>query len=185
MTRLILIIVTGWFVLTPLQAASDAIIVRLAKVYPQSNSAGKPLGQIKAGSLVNVFSRQGGWKEVYSEQPEIIGWVRSYQVRERLTDIPAVKVEAKSDSRGFLAGLASFSRKASGFFGSSKSSAGSAGTATIGVRGLSEEEIKNAKPDLQELEKIQGFASDQSRMTAFVSAGKLFAQKVKHLKKKK
>ncbi|MCP4186801.1 MAG: hypothetical protein GY763_04265 [Gammaproteobacteria bacterium] len=185
MTRLTFIIVIGCFVLTPLQAASDAIIVRLAKVYPQASSLGKPIGQITAGTTVSVFTRKGGWKEIYSEQPLITGWVRSYQVREGLSNKSEIKMEAKSDSRGFLAGLASFSRKASGFFGGGQSSAGSAGTATIGVRGLSEEEIKNAKPDLQELEKMQGFGSDQSRMAAFVSAGELSAQKIKHLKKKK
>ena len=87
-----------------------------------------------------MFSRQGGWKEIFADEKAILGWVRSYQVREGNFE-PTVQTESKSDSRGFLAGLASFSRRASGFF---KSSSGrtSSGTATIGVRGLSEEEIK-------------------------------------------
>jgi len=111
------------------------------------------------------------------------GWVRSYQVREGSYVQPETTVETEEDDRGFLAGLASLSRKASGFFSGGNSSAGSARTATIGVRGLSEEEIKNAKPDLVELEKMQGFGSNKSRMAGFVSAGKLSALKVKHIKK--
>ncbi len=145
----------------------------------------KAIGQISAGSTVSVFSRKGGWKEIFSEKKNIIGWVRSYQVREGLSR-PAVKQEAESDSRGFLAGLASFSRKASGFFGGgNKSADGNTHTATIGVRGLSEEEIKAARPDSAELKKMQGFGSNQSRMKSFVNAGDLSAQKIKHLKKKK
>ena len=112
------------------------------------------------------------------------GWVRSYQVREGLVKAQ-VKDESGADSRGFLAGLASFSRKASGFFGGGNDSGESSPTATIGVRGLSEEEIKGAKPDLEELKKLQGFSSSKTRMKAFIAGGGLTSKKVKHLKKKK
>lgn len=167
----------------PGYAAEEAVIVRLSKVYPEANSREEAIGQISAGSTVSVFSRKGGWKEIFSEKQNIIGWVRSYQVREGLKG-PEIKEEA--DSRGFLAGLASFSRKASGFFGGGNNSTSSnTRTATIGVRGLSEEEIKAAKPDLGELKKLQGFGSSKSRMKSFVSTGDLSAQKIKHLDKKK
>jgi len=169
----------------PAYAADQGVIVRLSKVYPDASSRKKSITKIAAGTTVNVFSRKGGWKEIYAEKQGVIGWVRSYQVREGLYNKPEIKQEAESDSRGFLSGLASFSRKASGFFGGSKTTAGSANTATIGVRGLSEEEIKGAKPDLEELRKMQGFSSNKTRMAGFVSAGKLSAVKVKHLKKKK
>lgn len=168
----------------PVQAAEEGVIVRLAKVYPKASSASQSITQITAGSLVKVFSRKGGWKEIFSDQQNLTGWVRSYQVREGLAK-PEIKQEAESDSRGFLAGLASFSRKASGFFSGSNSSTGSSRTATIGVRGLSETEIENAKPDLAELKRMQGFGSSKSRMNTFTSAGSLTALKVKHLKKKK
>ena len=140
-------------------------------------------GRLPAGSMVNVFSRKGGWKEIFSEKQNLIGWVRSYQVREGL-----VKNEIKDeseDSRGFLAGLVSFSRRATGFFGGGDDSVGSSRTATIGVRGLSEEEIKAAKPDLEELKKLQSFSSSKSRMKAFATAGGLSSKKVGHIKKKK
>ncbi len=173
----------SWLSILPAHAVEDAVVVRLSIVYPEANSRKKAIGQISAGSTVNVFSRKGGWKEIFSEKQNIIGWVRSYQVREGLNK---TKEEPESDPRGFLAGLASFSRKASGFFGGGdNSSGGNTRTATIGVRGLSEEEIKSAKPDPAELKKLQGFGSSQSRLKSFVSAGDLSARKIKHLKKKK
>ena len=185
MRQILLLVITLCFVASPAYSVDQGVVVRLAKVYPEASSRKKSIAKIAAGTTVSVFSRKGGWKEIYADKQEVIGWVRSYQVREGLYNKPEIQEEAQADSRGFLSGLASFSRKASGFFGGGKTSSGSARTATIGVRGLSEEEIKEAKPDLKELKKMQGFGSNKSRMAAFVSAGKLSAIKVKHLKKKK
>ena len=182
MKCLFLIFFIAFFSLSPLLAAEEGMIVRLAKVYPKASSAVKSTARIAAGTQVNILKRKGGWKKIYSEEKSLTGWVRSYQVREGYYAKPETTVETKEDDRGFLSGLASFSRKASGFFGGGKTSAGSADVATIGIRGLSEEEIKNAKPDLIELEKMQGFGSNKSRMAGFVSAGSLSALKVKHLK---
>ena len=163
--------------------AEQAIIVRLATVYDKASNASEQITRIEAGSQVEVFERQGGWKQIFSDQKSIIGWVRSYQVRTVYGGSrPEIKTEP--DSRGFLSGLAAFSRKASSFFGGSDSG-GTTRTATIGIRGLSEEEIKGAKPDLLELGKMQLFASNPERMPVFVKQGQLVAQNVAHLKLKK
>lgn len=167
------------FAATPVFAGEDAIIVRQAVVYTKASSTSAKIGRIDAGSRVSVFSREGGWKEIFSEEKEILGWVRSYQVREG-NYAPVVKTENSSDSRGFLAGLASFSRKASRFFSSDNRST-SSGTATIGVRGLSEAEIKSAMPDPEELEKMERFASSSKRVADFASRGGLKAHKVPHI----
>jgi hypothetical protein len=163
----------------PLHAGQDAIVVREALVYSTANSASQRVGKIAAGTRVSVFERKGGWKEVYYEKDSIVGWVRSYQIREG-SIAPAVEGEAESDSRGFLAGLAAFSRKASGFFRSSNSTT-SSGTATIGVRGLSEAEINAARPDYDEFEKMQQYASNNVRLVEFRQSGQLSVNNVKHL----
>ena len=153
--------------------------MREALVYSTTNSTSQAVGKIAAGTRVSVFGRKGGWKEVYYEKESIVGWVRSYQIREgSLT--PAVEGETESDSRGFLAGLAAFSRKASGFFRSSNS-ATSSSTATIGVRGLSEAEIKAARPDYDEFAKMQKYASNNVRLVEFSQSGQLSVNNVKHL----
>jgi len=173
------ICVLSIFLVAPLQADQDAIVVREALVYPATSSTSQALGKIAAGTRVSVFGRKGGWKEVYYEKESIVGWVRSYQIREgSLT--PAVDGETGSDSRGFLAGLAAFSRKASGFFRSSNSPTSSS-TATIGVRGLSEAEINAARPDYDEFKKMQQYASNNVRLVEFSQSGRLSVNNVKHL----
>ncbi len=163
--------------------AEEAIVVRLSPVYDKASSASEQVGRIEAGSKVEVFERKGGWKQIFSEQKSIIGWVRSYQVRTVYSGFkPEIKTEP--DSRGLLSGLASFSRMASSFFGSSNNSSGSARTATIGVRGLSEEEIRGAKPNLEELNKMQQFASNSTRMPGFTKEGQLLARSVVHFREK-
>lgn len=167
----------------PLLASESGVIVRDAPVYADASSSARKVGEIGAGTQINIFSRKGGWKEIFAEQQELVGWVRSFQVREG-NYAPSVEAGAESDSRGFLSGLAAFSRKASRFF-SSGNSASSSSTATIGVRGLSEAEIKSAKPDLEEFEKMQDFASDRQRMRQFALEGQLSVNEVELLKPKK
>ena len=87
------------------------------------------------------------------------------------------------DSRGFLSGLAAFSRKASSFFRSDRRNT-SSGTATIGVRGLSEAEIKSAQADFAEFEKMKGFGSDRARARTFAREGRLQARAVPHIRRR-
>ncbi len=162
-------------------AAEDlAVVVREATVYSKADRNSSKVSNLPAGTEVNIFGRQGGWKEIYSDKLQVIGWVRSFQVREGVTlDIP--QTEKSADSRGFLSGLASLSRKASGFF-NLDGGATSSGTATIGIRGLSEEEINTAQADFNELKKMKSFASSQKRQQTFSNEGNLQANKVEHIK---
>lgn len=164
----------------PLLANQQGVIVRDAGIYAQPSLGAKQVGTIEAGKQVAIFDRKGGWKEIFSESLDLVGWVRSYQVREG-DYAPPVDGDAESDSRGFLSGLAAFSRKASRFFGGSGSNANSS-TATIGVRGLSEAEIKAAKPDLREFARMQGYASDARRLADFRQQGQLSANEIAHIK---
>jgi uncharacterized protein YraI len=164
------------FILPAAAADQQGIVVRQAMVYAEANSASPQVGNIAAGVAVSIFKRKGGWQEIYSEERSMIGWVRSYQVRVGAYNSPVV-TENKEDSRGFLSGLAAFSRKASGFF-TQDGTATSSSTATIGVRGLSEAQINSAQADFAELEKMKKYASDRKRMSSFVAAGGLKARKV-------
>ena len=164
-------------------ATEQGIVVRSAVVYESASSLSPRVGEIRAGSKVSIFSRQGGWKEIYAENPALLGWVRSYQVREG-EYAPAVETSAaEADSRGFLSGLASLSRRASRFFRSSGGSTSSS-TATIGVRGLSEEELRGAVPDLGELAKMESYASNADRAGEFARQGRLAARKIAHIEPK-
>ncbi len=183
MKKLFPILVLLVLLVAPLRAEQDGVIVRTAPVHDKANYGSKRLGQVKAGTRVTISGRQGGWEKIVSQQQPIAGWVRSYQVR-AAESAPAVQAESGSDSRGFLAGLASFSRKASSFFKSGDKST-SSGTATIGVRGLSEDEIKTAQADFLEFKKMKQFASSSKRVAGFSRQGGLKAIKVPHISGKK
>ncbi len=165
---------------TPLLANQDGIVVRTATLYADAGRGAARVGRIDAGTRVVIFGRKGGWQEIFSEEKALVGWVRTYEVRAADSGA-AVQVDTQSDSRGFLAGLATFSRKASRFFGGGASNA-SSGTATIGVRGLSEAELKSAQPDLQQLERLRDYASNASRSARVGQAGDLRARKISHFK---
>ncbi len=97
----------------------------------------------------------------------------------------AKKTKEDSGSGGFFSGLASISRKVTSIFksdGDSSASGGSNAVATIGVRGLSEAELKAAKPDLDELKKMKLYVSSANRVDVFARKGKLIARKVRLLK---
>lgn len=180
MRRLILLFILLPLLLVPLRADERGVVVRLAPVHAKASVTSDRIGQLPAGTPVSLFSREGGWQEIFSEDPALTGWVRVYQVRGGdYAEQPAV-VEEAEDSRGFLAGLASFSRKASGYF-TRDSGATSSGTATIGVRGLSESEIQSATADFEELEKMEKFASKPGRMGRFSSEGELQASQVPYI----
>ncbi len=167
-----------FYPMTPV-SAEQGIIIRMSAVYDRASTTSQRVAQIEAGSRVSVFERKGGWKLIFSDEKALTGWVRSYQVRSG-SYVEAPTVETKSDSRGFLAGLASFSRKASSFFGVGDSPS-STKTATIGVRGLSEEEIKSAVPDFEQLGKMAGYASSTERMPGFSGDGQLIVRQVDYL----
>jgi hypothetical protein len=163
--------------LVPVSAADKSgVVVREARVYAEADAASRSVARLKAGTLVEVFARAGGWKEIYVEKPAATGWVRSYLVREGDYQ-PNADSGSDSDSRGFLSGLASLSRKASSFFSGDQGRT-SSGTATIGVRGLSEAEIRTAKPDFEEFKKMDSFASGNKRARRFAREGGLEAIKV-------
>lgn len=164
----------------PLLANQDGLVVRNATLHAGAGRDAAVVGRIDAGTRVAIFDRKGGWREIYSEEKALVGWVRIYEVRELDSAVPAA-IETQSDSRGFLSGLASFSRKASRFFGAGGATTSSS-TATIGVRGLSEAELRGAQPDLQELERMRGYASSSTRSAEFGENGALRARQIKHLK---
>ena len=163
-------------------AAEDGIIVRSAKVYSAASSGATQVGLVSAGTRVSIFSRQGGWKEIFSKEQDIVGWIRSYQVRTG-NFAPAAEADNKPDSRGFLSGLAAFSRRASSFF-STGGQRTSSGTATLGVRGLSEQQIKSAQPDFEQLENMKRHVSDESRLKKFAGQGRLQSQQVEYIEPK-
>ena len=159
-------------------AADTATVISDTPLYQRPSIESSILGSVKAGSQVETLARHGGWKQISRARTN--GWVRSYQLR---PGIISVDNNDTSGSGGFFSSLASLSRKASGLFSSDKRDYSFQSTATIGVRGLSEQQIKNARPDYAQLKKLQSFRSNKNTTRAFASNGKLKPIKLAHMPK--
>lgn len=167
----------GILLYVPSVFAETATIVSSAPLYQRPAYGAPTIGQLDAGLSVQLGARSGGWKQVTTSNKS--GWVRSYKVRTgKITT-----VKQQSSSGGFLSGLANLSRKASGLFSSNRNNDRKrhGSVATIGVRGLSEEQIKNAKPNLKELEKMEKFRVNKKSAKSYARKGQRTPIKLAHM----
>jgi len=81
-------------------------------------------------------------------------------------------VETSSSSGGVLGGLTG------GLFGGKTRQAT---TATVGIRGLSAEDFKNANPDANALAKMESFRVDKAGAQAFAREAKLSSVSINYL----
>jgi hypothetical protein len=173
-------------VLTTAVAASSAgVIVRTSMLKDSPAFDAKSVTTLSPGAKVNVLERQGGWQKVNLQaSTNVQGWVRTYEVR---TDIdpgtnPSV-VKSKGSDDGVLGGLAGLSRASAGLFGNRKktNNEGSDMVATIGVRGLSEADLKKAKPSPTELARMMQYSVDAENAKQYAQAGELQSRSVEAL----
>lgn len=112
-------------------------------------------------TVVEIVLRQGGWMQIKSKDVKS-GWVRLLSVRLGSPD-------AKPKESGNLLsaiGVGTRPRTTSN------------ATVTTGVRGFSEEDLKNAKPNPAEVEKMKGYSVTPEVAAEFARAGKLVVQEV-------
>lgn len=118
---------------------------------------GATVRSLPENTEVKVLQRAGGWTRVDAGGQQ--GYVRVFHLR-----FPATAEAASSG--GSLSGLGS----ALGF-GRQRSQ--STTIATTGIRGLSQEDLKNASPDGAALQRMQSFRSDAPGAERFAREGKL------------
>lgn len=125
----------------------------------------KPAGQLPAGSAVDILERQGGWMRISAKGKT--GWAKLHQVR--------VGKDPGAKSSGGLTVL-----KNVGQTGRS----GSQGiVATTGIRGMSAEELKNAKPDPAAVKKVDGYSVTASQAREYAKEAGLKENNVPALPK--
>lgn len=118
---------------------------------------------LPAETPVKVLARSSGWTKV--EVNGRTGWVRVFHLRFPAT----VEAGSSSSSGSFLGGL----------FGSKPRQEGTK-LATVGIRGLSEEDMKNASPNPEALKKMQGWRVDKAAAERFAKDGKLVTASVNY-----
>lgn len=136
------------------QAADTAQTIRATELKAGPYSDAKTLASLPVNSRVEVLKRQAAWTEVKAGNSR--GWVRMLNLRYQT-----------GSGRGDSGLGALFNVAKTGKSGS---------TVTTGVRGLSEEQLKNSKPNPAELEAAKRYAADKSEARKYARSGKLEQQ---------
>lgn len=120
---------------------------------------------LPADTVLEVLQRQGGWMQVKSGAGE--GWLKMTAVK---LGAAAATSGKSGSSLSTLVNLATTGRS------------GSSGvTVTTGVRGLGQEDLKNAQPNLEAVKKMESFTAARNETAAFASSAKLQSQTLEYL----
>jgi hypothetical protein len=125
---------------------------------------GATVKSLPENTEVKVVQRAGGWTRVDVGGQQ--GWVRVFHLR-----FPAT---AQADSSG--GGLSSLGSA----LGLSRQRSQSATIATTGIRGLSQEDLKNASPNEAALKQMHSYRSDAGGAERFAKEGRLAVQQVQY-----
>jgi hypothetical protein len=150
-----------------LAAAQDAAFTnRSTELKDRADADARTVATLSENTPVKVLARGGGWTRV--EAGGQSGWVRVFHLRFPST----VEGAPSSSGGGFLSSLGSA-------IGGQRSNT-KANLATTGVRGLSQEDLKNANPDPEALRRLQSFRADRAAAERFARDGKLAAVQIEN-----
>ena len=144
-------------------AQESATTNRVTELRAEPQIDAPVLAALPEGKNVKAIQRQSGWAKIEADQKT--GWVRVFHLRFQAT--------VSQTSEGSGSSLLSFFK--------SKPRGPSTQTATIGVRGLSEEELKSATPNPEALKKLQTFMADRSGSESFAREANLAAVRVDYV----
>jgi hypothetical protein len=142
-------------------AGETAYTIRSAELKARPYTDAQTLTSLPPRSRVEVLGRQASWTHVKS--PSFDGWVKMLNLR----------FDENGQGKRGDNGLSALFNVAS--TGRSNS------TVTTGIRGLSEEQLKNTKPNPQALQAAKRFAVSRADAQHFAAQGKLHAQSVDYL----
>jgi hypothetical protein len=141
-------------------AAGTAYTIRPTEMKAKPYTDAQTLTTLAPRTRVEVLTRQASWTQVKSTS--FSGWVKML----------SLQLESNVQKRGDN-GLRSLFNVAS--------TGRSSSTVTTGIRGLSEEQLKNTKPNPQALEAAKRYAVTREAAQRYAAEGKLHAQSVDYL----
>lgn len=141
-------------------AQESGYAVRQTELKQEPYSDAATTGTLPERAQVKIVSRRGGWLRI--ESASGAGWVRMLVVRTGATE------GAGGDSG--LKQLFNVARSGS-----------SGTTVATGVRGLDKEQIRNAQPNIAELQRMEKFAANQADAERFANSVGLTAQAIDYL----
>jgi uncharacterized protein YgiM (DUF1202 family) len=144
---------------------STGVFAEPATLIKAGEMRAKPLGDadiiamLKPKEKVEITARKGAWANVQTAKGQT-GWVRLLNLR--------TGSSLKGDAGvGAIASL--FKTGSSG------------NTVSTGVKGLSEEKLKNAQPNEEEARRLDKYKSSSSDARSYAKQGKLNAEQVNYL----
>lgn len=149
------------FLTWPAWSASGAMI-RDDQLRAAASATAAVTAQVPRGANVEVLARQGGWTQIRVSGRT--GWVRMLSVRTFDT--------AQRDVGGELAGVIGM--------GTRQADPGRV-VSVAGVRGLSEQDLKAAPFNAQELERLDRYAVSRTEAQSFAREGGLAARSIDYL----
>jgi len=121
------------------------------------------VGNLAQGAAGNAVARQGAWVQVKSGA--VTGWLYSFNVRFGAVSTGAGEGSGTGSALGRVFGPRQRVNV----------------TATIGIRGLDEEDLKQAKLDAGQLQELDGFAASLEQAEAHANQVGLSANQVEYL----
>ncbi len=143
-------------------AAEIAYTVRPTEVKAKPFSDASTLSSLPQNSRVEVLVRKSSWMQIKSDGST--GWVKMLSLR-----FGDAAVQKRSGDSGL------------GALFSVATTGGSGSTVSTGVRGLSEEKLKNPQPNPQELKELQRYATGRQEAQSFGKSGKLATHRIDYL----
>ena len=142
-----------------LAAPQSGTTIKASEIRIEPFSDAKVLANLASGDNVTILKKQGGWLRVKSAKGS--GWVRMLSISK---------------------GTATRSGNADGLLGLASGRAGTGKVvATTGIRGLSEEDLKAAQFNAQELQLAESFATTPAEAQKFARQGQLTVQRFDYL----
>lgn len=140
--------------------AIDGVMLRDDSLRATASTAAKTLGKVNKGSKVGLLARQGGWTQVRANGKT--GWVHLLSVR---SNVPT------GASKPDLAGVVTLTEKRDP----------NKVVAVAGLRGLTEEELRKAQYDGQEMQRLEQQATASAEARRFAEEGQLGSRQVAYL----
>jgi hypothetical protein len=142
-------------------AAQQVTLERDSPLYSEPRLESAPVTQLKQGSTGDVVGKQGGWLNL--KTPGGTGWLFSFNVR-----FPAQRAEGGDTGSGALGQV----------FGPRR---GVSVTSAIGIRGLDEEDLKQASFNAGQMKLLDDYAVSKQTAEQGARAAGLAPVKVDYL----
>ena len=148
----------------------------------------KATAPLKRGETLEILEKRGAWLKVKNGQDKQ-GWVKLLSVKRIATPTPKTSNTSTTSKTNTSTSSASSSAPSSPSTPTSNSvlslNSGRSGTgqivSTTGVRGLSEESLKAAKFDVDQMNKLESLAANKQDAQQFAQSGGLQARQVDYL----